>query len=132
MICNNSLCSKKGLSIIGIMLLSFVVSLTSIGLALFLNSLKPNPMVPVTTLISADYQMESAIVMQMQKFKNNPENEPKSFEKDILPGIHMTVNCSKTENNQWLFDASVTGRGINRHIKVLGHAQIPDKLIFLE
>lgn len=132
MICNNSLGHKKGISIIGIMLLSFVVTLVSIGLALYLNSLKPNPMVPVTTLISADYQMESAIVLQMQKFKNNPDNEPKSFEKDILPGIHMIVNCSKTENNQWLFEASVTGQGINRHIKVLGHSQIPDKLIFVE
>lgn len=114
------------------MILAFSVTFISIGLALYLNSLKPNPVVPVTTLISADYQMESAIIFQMQKYKNNPEKEPKSFEKEILPGIHMSVQCSKTKNDQWLFDATVEGRGIKRHIKVIGHPQIPDKLIFLE
>lgn len=128
MICSN----RKGASLIFSMLLSMIMTSLFIVWAFYLNSIKPNPIVPIMTLLSADYQMESAVILQMQKYKNNPANEPKSFEKNIMPGVKMTVNCSKNGNNEWLFDAKVEGRGIYRTLTVIGNTQIPDKLLFVK
>ena len=123
---------KKGVSLIYMMLLSGFFSLFIGVLAYYLSSIKPSGMVSVTTLISADYQMESAIIMQMQKYRENPANEPKSFEKEIMLGINMTVNCTKLSSGEFLFEAVVDGRNVHRQIKVKGCRDIPDKLIFME
>ena len=130
MICNKPLNNRKGLALLTTMFSAVVFTGVIIGLAFYLNNVKPNPVIPVTTLISADYQMESAIIIEMQKVKKNSEYKPQAFEKDILPGIKMKVDCSQTSSNEWLFDATVNGRGIERHLKVLGNKQIPDKLLF--
>lgn len=114
------------------MLLAAFITLFTASLAYYLSSVKPGNMVSVTTLISADYQMESAIIMQMQRYKEKNSNEPKSFEKEIMLGINMKVNCSKMDNGEYLFEADVNGRNIHRQIKVKGCSDIPDKLIFLE
>ena len=122
---------KKGSALSVVLLFVVLVNLFSIGLAFYLARLKPDPIIPINTIVSADYQMESVIIMQMQKYRNSGE-KPKSFEKDILPGIHMKVDCSEIEKDQWLFQASLNGRGIEKKIKVKSSPEIPDKLIFLE
>ena len=48
------------------LILSAVLTLSIISIAWFLGSMKSSPLIPATTLIAADYQMESAIIMQMQ------------------------------------------------------------------
>lgn len=136
MICNNlqpaNSRGKRGISFVYTLILATFVTIISILLAILLNNFKPNPIIPATTLISADYQMESAIIRQMQKYRNNHKNEPKGFSGDIMPGITMVVDCSKINENEWLFEAKVSGRGISRSIKVKSNEDIPDKLIFLE
>ena len=125
------ICNRKGFSLINMMIMACLITLFTSFLAYYLSSIKPSGMVSVTSLISADYQMESAIIMQMQRFRENPKNEPKSFDKEIMLGINMSVECKK-QNNDYLFDAVVKGRDILRRIKVKGCPTIPDKLIFLE
>ncbi len=114
------------------MLFASLVTLFTAFTAYYLSLIKPSDMVSVTTLISADYQMESAIIMQMQRYKEKSSNEPKSFEKEIMLGIKMKVNCSKEADGEYLFEADVSGKNIHRQIKVKGCSDIPDKLIFLE
>ena len=126
------ICNRKGFSLIYMMLLAGFITFFTAFLAYYLSSIKPSNMVSVTTLISADYQMESAIIMQMQRYKEKSSNEPKSFEKEIMLGIKMKVVCSKQANGEYLFEADVNGRNIHRQIKVKGCVDIPDKLIFLE
>ena len=125
------ICNRKGFSLIYMMLLAGLVTLFTAFTAYYLSLIKPSNMVSVTTLISADYQMESAIIMQMQRYKEKSSNEPKSFEKQIMLGIKMKVNCSKVADGEYLFEADVNGRNIHRQINVKGCTDIPDKLIFL-
>ncbi len=126
------ICNRKGFSLIYMMLFASLVTLFTAFTAYYLSLIKPSDMVSVTTLISADYQMESAIIMQMQRYKEKSSNEPKSFEKEIMLGIKMKVNCSKEADGEYLFEADVSGKNIHRQIKVKGCSDIPDKLIFLE
>ena len=126
------ICNRKGFSLIYMMLFAGFITFFTAFLAYYLSSIKPSNMVSVTTLISADYQMESAIIMQMQRYKEKSSNEPKSFEKEIMLGIKMKVVCSKQAEGEYLFEADVSGRNIHRQIKVKGCVDIPDKLIFLE
>ena len=133
MICNKSIYnSRKGFSLISTMICAFFVTLFTIALAYYLSYIKPGAIVSVTSLISADYNMESAIISQMQKFKDDPKKEPKSFSKEIMLGINMSVECKKISDKEYLFEAKVDGRNIHREIKVKGNTTIPDKLIFLE
>ena len=132
MICDNFFLPRKGASCVSLMILACFITVFISFLAYYLSLIKPSGMVSVTTLISADYQMESAIIMQMQKYRENKSNEPKSFEKEIMLGINMVVKCIKQPNNEYLFEAVVNGRNIHRQIKVKGCSEIPDKLIFLE
>ena len=104
MICNK-FNSRKGFSLVHMMLFAAFITLFTSFLAYYLSSIKPSNMVSVTTLISADYQMESAIIMQMQRYKEKASNEPKSFEKEIMLGINMKVKCSKQANGEYLFEA---------------------------
>ena len=133
MTCNKSIFnSRKGLSLIHTMICAFFVTLFTIVLAYYLSYIKPGTIVSVTSLISADYNMESAIISQMQKYKDDPKKEPKSFNKEIMLAINMSVECKKISDKEYLFEAKVDGRNIHREIKVKGNTTIPDKLIFLE
>ena len=63
------------------LILSVILTLSIISIAWFLSSMKSSPLIPATTLIAADYQMESAIIMQMQQLYNNQNMRPQPIQK---------------------------------------------------
>ncbi len=125
---------KREFSFVALVFLACLVALITISLAFYLDSSKPGKVISVSTLIESDYQMESAIIMQTQKYKQNPNNaELKVYKKEIMPNIFMIVNCTENQNDGYVFEATVTGNQyFYRKIKAKSSKEISDKLIFLE
>lgn len=113
------------------LLLASILTLAVISIAFFLGSMKSSPLIPATTLIAADYQMESAIIMQMQQLHNNPVSKPQRLEKEIMPGIIMLLECSEQPDKTWLFKAGVNGQGISRTMQAIATSDNPEKIIFI-
>lgn len=113
------------------LILSAVLTLSIISIAWFLGSMKSSPLIPATTLIAADYQMESAIIMQMQQLHNNQNIRPQPVQKEIMPGIIMNIECSEQPDKTWKFVASVAGQGISRNLQAIAGSNNPDKILFI-
>lgn len=113
------------------LIISAALTLSIILIAWFLGSMKSSPLVPATTLISADYQMESAMIMQMQQLSGNPQRRPKPLDKEILPGIMLHLESTENADKSWLFKASVAGHGISRSMQAIAHSSNPDKITFI-
>ncbi|MDD3145783.1 MAG: hypothetical protein PHD82_00655 [Candidatus Riflebacteria bacterium] len=112
------------------LVLSTGLTLTIIVIAWFLSSMESSPLIPATTLIAADYQMESAIIMQMQQLSSNSQRQPQPMNKEIMPGIIMRLDSTESDDKTWVFKASVTGQGINRKMQARAHSSNPDKIMF--
>lgn len=113
------------------LVLASILTLAIISIAFFLGQMKSSPLIPATTLIAADYQMESAIIMKMQQLHNNPASKPQPLEKEILPGIVMQLECSEQADKTWRFKASVKGQGIERNMQAIANSDNPEKIIFV-
>ncbi|HNX75055.1 MAG TPA: hypothetical protein PLM07_07680 [Candidatus Rifleibacterium sp.] len=111
--------------------LSVILTLSIILIAWFLGSMKSSPLIPATTLIIADYQMESAIIMQMQQLNSNPNQKPKPLKKEILPGIFLELQSSPKDEKSWIFKASVNGLGISRSMQAVADSDNPDRILFI-
>ena len=124
--------SRKGNAFVFILILAIIVAVFSVYMSYYLSNMKPPKPESITTLISSDYQMESAVIMQMQKYKTNKQNEPKSIDKEFLPGINLSVKCSKNQKDEFVFETTVSGNNYVRKLKIKADKDIPDKLEFLE
>jgi hypothetical protein len=113
------------------LVLSVILTLSIISIAWVLGSMKSSPLIPATTLIAADYQMESAIIMQMQLLKQSADRIPQSMKKEIMPGIMMNLEVNRQTEKTWQFKASVTGMGIDRSMQAVADSSNPDKIIFV-
>ncbi len=113
------------------LVLSAALTFLIILIAWFLGSMESSPLIPATTLIAADYQMESAIIMQMQQLSSNPQRRPQPMTKEILPGIIMKLESSENSDKSWVFKASVNGQGISRSMQATAHSSNPDKIMFI-
>ncbi len=113
------------------LVLSVSLTISIIIIAWFLGSMKSSPLVPATTLIAADYQMESAIIMQMQHLGSNPDHKPQAIKKEILPGIFMQLEVTPSDEKNWLFKANVSGQGISRSMQAIANSDNPDRILFI-
>ncbi len=127
MISNN----KKGFSSFNAIILSCIFSIITFFMAYYFETIKPVTDISITSLISIDYILESSIIMQMQQYKNNIADNPKSFTKEIMPNIYMTVNYTNNQSSDYIFEVSVRGKNFYKQIKVKGDNNHPDKLIYL-
>ena len=125
---------KKGSSYVFILMLACLVSIISVFLAYYLTNIKPHKSISPSKLIAADYQIESAVIMLLQKCKSSSESKPQDLEKEIMPGFFMTIKCSQIQKDEYLFDASVKSENEEyyRKIKAKGNSANPDKIEFLE
>jgi hypothetical protein len=107
-------------------LLSFFVVLV----AVFLSSLRSSNVVPAISLINADYQAESAIIMQLQKAHFNPALPEQNLAKEIMPGVMLKLRGVATSNGEWLFNGSITGNQLNRIFSATANINTPDQINF--
>lgn len=107
-------------------LLSFFVVLV----AVFLSSLHSSTVVPAIALINADYQAESAIIMQLQKAHFNPALPEQNLAKEIMPGVMLKLRGVATANGEWLFNGSITGNQLNRIFSATANINTPDQINF--
>ncbi len=113
------------------LVLSVILTLSIISIAWALGSMKSSPLIPATTLLSADYQMESAIIMQMQQLRQSGARQPQSMHKEIMPGITMHLEVTRQTEKNWLFKAEVKGMGIDRSMQAVADSNNPDKIVFI-
>lgn len=131
MINNHHSFSKKGITIVYSLVIPLVVAITTIYLAYGIGKDEKKAAVPFSTLVFADYQMESAVIQQLEKLRNEPKGTLPIYQKEIFPGVKLTVKGEKIGDN-WLFDVKTCGGKINRSIKVKGNPSSPDKITFLD
>lgn len=113
------------------LLLASIMTVSIVIIAVFLNSMSISTMVPAIALINADYQIESAMIMQMQKSHNNPLEKLRTLDKEIMPGVFLHLDSNSADGEVWNFKASIKGHGIERFVAAKASAQRPDRLIFL-
>lgn len=128
---NSFFYSRRGNTFVFVLIFAILVAVFSVFMSYYLSNLKYSKEESISTLIASDYQMESAIIMLMQKYKTN-NNEPKSLEKELIPGINLSLKCNKLQNNEFEFETTVTGTNFNRKFRIKADKEIPDKLEFLE
>lgn len=115
------------------LVLAIVLTLLTISTAVLLNNLHKSMSVPTSALLKADYQMESAIVMQMQKIRNDTKNSQKDgFAKEISPGYLLTLSSEQISPEVWTFKVSVDGPSFSRHIQANASLENPDRIVYLK
>ena len=125
--------NKKDYSIVYILLFASCVSIFTILVAYYFSNKKHQKSISLSNLITIDYQVESAVIMQLQKLKNNTDNKPKNLEREIMPGIFMKISCEQDQTkDNYLFDSTISGIYVNKRIQIKGCKNTPDKLTFLE
>ena len=114
-------------------LISYIgISIFTIFAACYFSNKKHQKSISLSNLITVDYQLESAVIMQLQKLKNNTDSNPKNLEREIMPGILMKVNCKQDQTkDKYLFDSTISGVYVNKRILIKGCKDTPDKLTFL-
>ncbi|MDN5279113.1 MAG: hypothetical protein PWR01_3078 [Clostridiales bacterium] len=118
---------------IAYLIMALLLTLFTISTAVLLNSMHKAGVAPTAALLKADYQIESAIVMQMQKIKNEgSENFRKiNFSKEISPGFFLFLAAEQLSPKAWEFNVKVDGPGFSRNIKARASLQNPDRIIHL-
>lgn len=112
------------------LVLSSMLTLSIIAIAFFLSSMSRSVMIPVTAIINAEYQMESAIIMQTQKLRENPSEKSFSMEKLIMPGLILKLDTQPLNDRTWLIKASVKGHGIHSLIEATVQKDKPEQINF--
>ncbi|PKL50458.1 MAG: hypothetical protein CVV42_02890 [Candidatus Riflebacteria bacterium HGW-Riflebacteria-2] len=107
-----------------------VLSLLVILTAILLSSMHTSNVVPAISLINADYQAESAIIMQLQQAHFNPTLPEQILEKEIMPGVLLRLKGVATTNGDWQFIGSITGNQLNRTFSASANVNTPDQINF--
>lgn len=123
--------SKKGMSFFSVLVVPLIITLIITGVAIYLSLVQPKPEVPLSTLISVDYHVESSVILHLHKQKNKADNELQLYEKEILPDVKLSMTGKRQKSNIWHFNVKVTGRDINREYLIAGSVENPDKLVYL-
>jgi len=120
--------SRRGVVVHLVMagLLSFFVVLV----AVYLSSLNNSTVVPAISLINADYQAESAIIMQLQKAHFDPALPEQNLAKEIMPGVMLKLQGVAAANGEWRFTGSITGNQLNRAFSAVASINAPDQINF--
>ena len=112
------------------LLLTVSVSIT----AMFLNQLHQASMVKTSIILKADYEMESAIVMQLQKIKqlkeNNKSNESMTLTRVLSPGFTLRLEGKPLKADIWDFKIEVEGPGFIRKMRAKASTKKPDQIIY--
>ncbi len=127
---NKHFSDRRGAAIY--LVLAILLTLLVVSTAILLNNMHKAYAVPAIAFLKADYQMESAIVMQMQKTRNETE-PPKSinFSKELSPGYLLLLHAND-QDNYWQFKVTVNGPGFSRSISAKTTIQNPDRIIYLQ
>jgi len=112
--------------------MSALLSLTVIVIAFFLSHLRSSTIVPAIALIKADYQIESAIIMQLQEANNNPALPAQKLEKEIMPGVRLKLVGVAGKDGEWQFNGSITGNQLNRKFSAIANIAYPDQINFTQ
>lgn len=113
------------------LLLSTFMTVSVIVVAVVLNSMTTSTIVPAIAVINTDYQVDSAMIMQMQKSHNTPLDQLRVLDKEIMPGVFLHLESSTADGQSWSFKATVKGHGLERNIAAMAIINRPDHLIFL-
>ncbi len=113
------------------LVLAAVMTLSVVFIAIMLNSMHIPPIVPATAIISTDYQIESAVIMLLQKTQSNPAQKETELVKDIMPGVNLKIKGKTEDGSSWVFLAEVQGLGLEKHVRIQVNRPTPDRLIYL-
>lgn len=115
------------------LVLSCILTLMIISTAFLLNAMHRTTSVPVAAQLKADYQMESAIVMQMQKIRNDSKADYRkvNFSREISPGYLLMMSAEQVSPAKWKFDLTLQGPGFTRNLKAEASQKNPDRIIYL-
>lgn len=123
---------KAGLTIH--LVLALILTLMTVSTAVILNNMHKSMAVPTSTILKTDYQMESAIVMQMQKIKNDKSGNSKSFSfsREVSPGYHLSLSSEQISQSVWSFNVRVTGPSFSRNLRAQASLEYPDRITYLK
>lgn len=107
-----------------------VLSLFVVLIAVFLSGLHSSAIVPAISLINADYQTESAIIMQLQRAHFNPSLPEQSIKKEIMPGVVLKLHGAAAADGNWTFKGSITGNQLNQTFSAVANINHPDQINF--
>lgn len=112
--------------------LAVLLTLLIISTAYLLNSMHRAMNVSPISILKADYQLESAIVMQMQKIKSAKTQPPPrvNFSRELSPGYLLMLSSEKVDETLWSFKAKIEGPGFSRKIDAKACLKNPDRIIF--
>lgn len=106
------------------------LSLTVVLIAIFLSNINSSTIVPAISLINADYQVESAIIMQLQKAHFDPILPEQKLEKEVLPGVFLKLNGVALGNGNWQFNGSITGNQLKQSFSASANEDTPEQINF--
>ena len=113
-------------------LLAILLTMMIASTAYLLTSMQQSLRVSALMSIKADYQIESAIIMLLQKFRSGeqPETDAPVLQRHIAPGVELTIDCKPVSGETWLFEARVEGPGMQRQVTGIGNFSHPDRIIY--
>ncbi|MEW6711602.1 MAG: hypothetical protein AB1403_17395 [Candidatus Riflebacteria bacterium] len=114
------------------LILACILTLLVISTAFLLNNLHRSLAVPVAAHLKADYQMESAIVMQMQKIRNDNKGDFRKINssREISPGYLLMLSGEQLSEMVWQFNLTLNGPGFSRSLKAQASKNHPDRIIY--
>ncbi|OGK06775.1 MAG: hypothetical protein A2W80_16890 [Candidatus Riflebacteria bacterium GWC2_50_8] len=112
------------------LILAALLSLTVVAIAVLLSGVRSSTIVPAISLINADYQTESAIIMQLQKAHFSPTLPEQTLEKEIMPGVLLKVKGVSIGNGNWQFNGSITGNELSQTFSARANVANPDQIRF--
>ncbi len=112
------------------LVMAALLSLFVVLIAVFLSGVRSSNVVPAISLINADYQAESAIIMQLQKAHFNPALPEQNIEKEIMPGVTLKLKGTAKADGEWQFDGSITGNQLNKIFSANANINFPDQITF--
>lgn len=112
--------------------LAILLTMMIASTAYLLTNMQQSFRASVLMSVKADYQIESAIVMLLQKFRSGeiPTADAPALQRHIAPGIELTINCQPSSPETWLFEARVEGPDIQHNITAIGNFSHPDRITY--
>lgn len=113
------------------LILCFILVGVMLGAIWVLKEARRNAPAPLLLRLKADYQMESAILMVLQKIRLHGfeiASAPLDLKsREIAPGILLNLICNRIASDVARFDVRVEGNGLSRHLMAqTTHEILPD------
>ncbi|MGM0598762.1 MAG: hypothetical protein ACQETH_02985 [Candidatus Rifleibacteriota bacterium] len=125
---------KKTSGTIYYLIIALLLTLSVSVTAMILNQLHRASMVKTSIMLKADYEMESAIVMQLQKLKQSSKIADNKIivNKVLSPGFTLKLEGNSLKPEIWGFEIEVEGPGFIRKMKAKASINNPDQIIYLK